>query len=253
MRSTRRSAVPAGEPRYTKRMAAYEPAQIQSQAVASPVVTAFIAKVYGWMTFGLLLTAGVAALFASTGRAEALAQSPGWLFGLIIAELAVVFGLSFGIRKISAPMAIGAFALYSGLNGAVLSLIFLTYTTASIAGTFLVAAVMFGVMAVVGAVTKRDLTKLGPLLLMALIGVIVALLVNSFFLKSAGLDLAISIVGVLVFTGLTAYDAQKIKRMAQSGPQGEMATKGAIIGALALYLDLINIFLFLLRIFGDRR
>lgn len=225
----------------------------QPQVQDSPAVSAFITKTFGWMTLGLLLTAGVAALFAGTGRSEALVRNPGLLLVIIVVELAVVFGLSFGIRKISAPLAVAAFALYAALNGVVLSLIFLAYTATSIAGTFLTASVMFAAMAVYGYVTKRDLTKLGPLLLMALIGIIVALLVNAFLIKSAGLSLVISILGVLVFVGLTAYDAQKIKQMALSGPQGDVATKGAIIGALMLYLDLINLFLFLLRIFGQRR
>ncbi|HEY8108552.1 MAG TPA: Bax inhibitor-1/YccA family protein [Patescibacteria group bacterium] len=236
-------------------MAELDPTQTQQAQplTDSPAVAAFVNKVFGWMTLGLLLTAGVAALFASTGRAEGLADNPALLIGIVIAELALVAGLSFGINKISAPMAIGAFALYSGLNGAVLSLIFLIYTGASIAGTFFVAAAMFAAMAVYGYATKRDLTKLGPLLFMALIGVLVAMVVNVFLLKSPGFDLAISIIGVLVFIGLTAYDAQKIKRMGAAGMEGEQATKGAILGALALYLDLINLFLFLLRIFGQRR
>jgi FtsH-binding integral membrane protein len=224
-----------------------------ARAAESSQVTSFVTKTFGWMMLGLLITAGVAALFAGTGKAVQLAQSPVLLFGLIIAELALVVGLTFGLKKMSAPMAIGAFALYAGLNGATLSLIFLAYTATSIAGVFLIAATMFGVMAAVGYVTKKDLTKLGPLLLMALIGIIIAMLVNAFLVKSAGLDLAISIIGVLVFVGLTAYDAQKIKQMAQQGMQGEMATKASIIGALMLYLDLINLLLFLLRIFGQRR
>lgn len=212
-----------------------------------------MAKVFGWMFVGLVLTAVISAYFAASGRAENLVNNHSLLFfGLIIAELALVFGLSFAIKKISAFTASLAFLAYAALNGVTLSVIFLAYTATSITSVFVAAAAMFGVMALFGMTTKRDLTKLGSLLIMALLGLIVAMIVN-IFLHSPGFNLAISAIGVLIFVGLTAYDAQKLKRLGTAGLAGETASKAAIIGALSLYLDLINIFLFLLQLFGQRR
>jgi FtsH-binding integral membrane protein len=212
-----------------------------------------MAKVFGWMTVGLALTAAISAYFAASGRAENLVNDqPLLFFGLIILELVLVFGLSFAIKKISALTASIVFLLYAALNGVTLSVIFLAYTATSITSVFVAAAAMFGVMALYGYTTKRDLTKLGSLLLMALFGLIIAMIVNV-FIHSPGFNLAVSAIGVLIFVGLTAYDAQKIKQLAAQGMTGETASKAAIIGALSLYLDLINLFLFLLRIFGQRR
>jgi len=216
--------------------------------------TVFLAKVFNWMAIGLALTGGMAYLTAESGLARTLVASPLFLI-LVLAELGLVFFLSARIDKIQAGTATGLFLGYSILNGLTLSMIFLAYTRASIAGTFLVTAGMFAAMAVYGLVTKRDLSGMGSFMFMGLIGIILASIVN-IFLKSSGLYWAISAIGVLVFVGLTAYDVQKIKTIGEEGimQQGETAIhRGAIIGALALYLDFINLFLMLLRFFGGSR
>ena len=216
--------------------------------------TIFLAKVFNWMAIGLGLTGIVAYLTASTGLAYALVGSP-LFFVLVIGELGLVFYLSARIDKIQAGTATGLFVGYSVLNGLTLSMIFLAYTSSSIAGTFFITAGMFGAMAIYGLVTKRDLSGFGSFLFMGLIGIIIASVVN-IFLKSSSLYWAISMIGVLIFTGLTAWDVQKIKQMGEEGimTQGDSAIrKGAIMGALALYLDFINLFLMLLRFFGASR
>jgi FtsH-binding integral membrane protein len=216
--------------------------------------TIFLAKVFNWMAIGLGITGIIAYVFAESGMVRALVASP-IFFILILAELGLVFFLSARIEKIQPVTATGLFIGYSILNGVTLSTIFLAYTQASIATTFLVTAGMFAAMAVYGMVTKRDLSGVGSFMFMGLIGILLASIVN-IFLKSSALYWAISAIGVLVFVGLTAYDVQKIKNMGEEGimQQGEGAIrKGAIIGALALYLDFINLFLMLLRFFGGSR
>jgi len=216
--------------------------------------TVFLAKVFNWMAIGLGLTGAIAYLTAQSGLAMAIIASP-IFFILILAELGMVFFLSARIDKIQPGTATGLFVGYSVLNGLTLSAIFLAYTKASIGGTFLITAGMFGAMAVYGLVTKRDLSGMGSFMFMGLIGIIIASIVN-IFLKSSALYWSISVIGVLVFVGLTAYDVQKIKHMGEQGimEQGEAAIrKGSIIGALALYLDFINLFLMLLRFFGGAR
>ncbi|PID71817.1 MAG: hypothetical protein CSB34_05365 [Desulfobulbus propionicus] len=216
--------------------------------------TVFLAKVFNWMGIGLAITGVLAYFTAQTGLAFAIASSP-LFFVLILAELGLVFYLSARIEKIQPGTATGLFLGYSALNGLTLSTVFLAYTQASIGGTFLITAGMFGAMAVYGLVTKRDLSKMGSFLFMGLVGIILASVVN-IFLQSSSLYWTISLIGVLVFVGLTAYDVQKIKTMGEQGimEQGEAAIrKGAIIGALALYLDFINLFLMLLRFFGGAR
>ena len=216
--------------------------------------TIFLAKVFNWMALGLGLTGIVAWMTASSGLAHSIVGSPVFMI-LIFAELGMVFYLSARINKIQSGTATGLFLGYAVLNGLTLSTIFLAYTTASIGGTFLITSGMFGAMAVYGTVTKRDLSGMGSFLFMGLIGIIIASVVN-IFMQSSTLYWAISFIGVLVFVGLTAYDVQKIKNMGEQGimEQGEDAIqKGAIIGALALYLDFINLFLMLLRFFGGSR
>jgi FtsH-binding integral membrane protein len=216
--------------------------------------TIFLAKVFNWMAIGLAVTGGIAFLTAESGMARTLVASP-LFFVLVLAELGMVFYLSARIEKLQPGTATGLFLGYSILNGLTLSTIFLAYTHASIAGTFLVTAGMFGAMAVYGMVTKRDLSGMGSFMFMGLIGILLASVVN-IFLKSSVLYWAISAIGVLVFVGLTAYDVQKIKNIGEEGimQQGEAAIrKGSIIGALALYLDFINLFLMLLRFFGGSR
>ncbi len=216
--------------------------------------TIFLAKVFNWMAIGLAVTGVVAYMTAESGMARTLIASP-LFFILVLAELGMVFFLSARIDKIQPATATGLFLGYSLLNGLTLSVIFLAYTRASIASTFLVTAGMFGAMAIYGLVTKRDLSGMGSFMFMGLVGILLASIVN-IFLKSSGLYWAISAIGVLVFVGLTAYDVQKIKNIGEEGimQQGESAIRrGAIIGALALYLDFINLFLMLLRFFGGSR
>ncbi len=216
-------------------------------------LSSMLSAVYGWMTFALAIS-GITAWLVGTDPKMVmnLAKTPVMII-LILAELGLVFGLSAFIQKMSASLATSLFILYSALNGLTLSFIFVAYTMGSIALTFGVTAATFGVMAVWGTVTKSDLTKLGSLCMMALIGLIIASLV-SFFWTNNMFEWIISCLGVLIFVGLTAYDAQKIKQMYfAAGGEWETNRKIAILGALALYLDFINLFLYLLRILGNRR
>ena len=215
---------------------------------------ALMRKVYVWMTLALVLT-GITAygVASSPGLMMTIYQTPAIMWGLIIAELAIVIAISAAINRLSLTTATLLFVLYSVLNGATFSLIFAVYTMSSIANVFFITAGTFGVMAAYGYFTKRDLSSWGKLLLMALIGLIIATLVNVFLVKSSGFDLILSYAGVLIFVGLTAYDTQKIKQMlAMQTDMGEGAQKVALLGALSLYLDFINLFLYLLRIFGRR-
>ena len=211
-------------------------------------------KVYVWMTFALAITGFTAYGVAnSPGILQALVTNQILFWGLIIAEFALVIGVSSAINKLSLTTATLMFVLYSIINGALLSFIFLAYTQSSIATVFFITAGTFAAMAFVGYTTKTDLSSLGKYLLMALIGIIIATLVNVFFVKSSILDLGISYLGVLIFVGLTAYDTQKIKNMLLQAPDaGEQAQKYALLGALSLYLDFINLFIYLLRILGKR-
>ncbi len=215
---------------------------------------ALMRKVYVWMTLALVLT-GITAygVASSPSLMMTIIQTPAIMWGLIIAELAIVIAISAAINRLSLTTATLLFVLYSVLNGATLSLIFAVYTMSSIANVFFITAGTFGVMAAYGYFTKRDLSSWDKLLLMALIGLIIATLVNVFLVKSSGFDLILSYAGVLIFVGLTAYDTQKIKQMlAMQTDMGEGAQKVALLGALSLYLDFINLFLYLLRIFGRR-
>ena len=215
---------------------------------------ALMRKVYVWMTLALVLT-GITAygVASSPSLMMTIYQTPAIMWGLIIAELAIVIAISAAINRLSLTTATLLFVLYSVLNGATLSLIFAVYTMSSIANVFFITAGTFGVMAAYGYFTKRDLSSWGKLLLMALIGLIIATLVNIFLVKSSGFDLILSYAGVLIFVGLTAYDTQKIKQMlAMQTDMDEGAQKVALLGALSLYLDFINLFLYLLRIFGRR-
>ncbi|HIP82925.1 MAG TPA: Bax inhibitor-1/YccA family protein [Desulfocapsa sulfexigens] len=228
--------------------------QITLSQAKQEASTIFLAKVFNWMAIGLGLTGVIAWFTASTGLAAQLVQGPLFMI-LLFAELGLVFYLSARIEKIEPKTATGLFLGYAALNGLTLSMVFLRYTGSSITATFFITAGMFGAMAVYGLVTKRDLSGFGSFLFMGLIGVIIASVVN-IFLKSSSLYWAISLIGVFVFVGLTAYDVQKIKRIGEQGimQQGEGAIqKGAIMGALALYLDFINLFLMLLRFFGGSR
>lgn len=208
-------------------------------------------KVYVWMSMALAITALTAfGVASSPALLTAIFSSKLIFFGLIIAELALVIWLSARVEKLSLPTATMLFILYSVLNGAMLSSIFVVYAPMAIAKTFLITAGTFAAMALIGYTTKTDLSKMGSILLMALIGIIIASVVNM-FLHSSGLDLVISYIGVVVFVGLTAWDSQNIRRMLMEAEDGgEMYQKVALMGSLTLYLDFINLFLYLLRIFG---
>lgn len=209
--------------------------------------------VYLWMGFGLLVTAGVAVVTVNTPALLALLASP-VLWIALISELILVFALSTALPRLSPAVASLMFFVYAALNGFTLAGIFLVYTGASISAAFVATAAMFGAMTIVGFTTQIDLTRFGSFLFMGVIGLLVAMLVN-LFLASSGLNLIISIVGVLLFTGLAAYDTQRIRAMAaqpQLQEDGSLAMKLSIIGALALYLDFVNMFLFLLRLLGSR-
>jgi hypothetical protein len=235
-------------------MADFRTATTQT-APRAEALNAFMRGVYQWMAGGLALTAITAYLVASTpALVQAILDNQILFWGLIIAEFGLVMWISAGIGRLSASMASGLFLLYSGLNGVTLSAILLAYTGSSVVGTFVICAGMFGAMSIYGMVTKKDLTSLGSFMFMGLIGIILASVVN-IFLRSPGLEFAISGIGVLVFVGLTAYDTQKLKEMGQTAPMedGTAVRRGTILGALTLYLDFINLFLMLLRFFGQGR
>jgi uncharacterized protein len=215
-------------------------------------VSAFLWKVYGWMAVGLGLTALVA--FAVAGSPDLLRVLIGnrlVFFALIIAELGLVFFMSARADRLAPGTAAGLFALYSALNGVTLSVILLAYTGESVTMTFVVTAGMFGALALFGSTTKRSLAGAGQFFMMGLVGLILASIVGMFW-HSDALQFLISVVGVIVFTGLTAWDAQRLKQMAVALPEGQVGAY-AVVGALSLYLDFINLFLMLLRFTGSRR
>lgn len=221
--------------------------QVQTQ------VSSFVRAVYNWMAIGLALTGLVAYFVASSPALFTIAMKGFILFA--IGEIALVFFLSARIGKMQARTATGLFMLYAFLNGVTMSIIFIRYTHSLIASTFFICAMMFVALSIFGWTTKKDLTGMGNFMFMGLVGILIASVVN-IFLQSSGMQLIISYIGVLVFAGLTAYDTQTIKHMALSQPAGTSAAvvrKGAIIGALKLYLDFILMFQFLLTILGGGR
>jgi hypothetical protein len=219
-------------------------------------VNTFVRSVYNWMAIGLALTGFVAYSVANMPEVRNLIfGSPVIFFGLIIAQLALVFVISARITRIQAATATLLFVIYSALNGATLSAIFLAYTKSTITTTFFVCSATFVGCSIYGWTTRRDLTSLGGFLTMGLFGIVIASLVNMFF-QSNAVSAIVSYIGVFVFLGLTAYDTQDLKNMALSQPadiDAGAVRKGAILGALKLYLDFINLFLLLLRIFGSSR
>lgn len=233
----------------------YDPAQdIETRRTSISTFSSLVSKVYLWMTMALAITGLTAYYVANSGLVFTLANSAGIFWGLLIAELAVVWILSANIMRLSFPVAGIMFALYSILNGATCSFILLAYTAESIATTFFVTAGTFGAMSLVGAFVKKDLSSIGRMLMMALIGIIIATIVN-IFVASSTLSWAITYIGVLIFCGLTAYDTQKMKEMLYQYQHtgDENVLKIALMCSLSLYLDFINLFLYLLRIFGGRR
>ena len=221
-------------------------------AVSDERVMNFLRRVYGWMFVGLGVTALAAYLvLSSPGLAGALVANHLVFLGLFAAQLGLVFYLSARVDRLSAGTATGLFLLYSALTGVTLSVILLAYTGASIATTFVVTAGMFGALSVFGATTKRSLAGMGQFVFMGLIGLVLASIVGMFWNNDA-LQFLISVVGVIVFTGLTAWDAQRLKQMATTLPADRVGSY-AVVGALSLYLNFINLFLFLLRFMGGRR
>ena len=236
-----------------------------SEAIIDQGLRAYMLKVYNYMGSGVLLTGVIALMFfkmavVTSDGGEIIGLSnfgnsiynTGLKWVIMLAPLAVVFYMSFGIAKMSAAKAQTTFWVFAALMGASLSSIFLMYTGASITRVFFITAGTFGAMSIYGYTTKKDLTKLGSFLMMGLFGIIIASLVN-IFMKSTMMYFVISILGVLIFVGLTAYDTQKIKNMYMASDSGELMGKKAVMGALTLYLDFINLFIMLLRLFGQRR
>jgi hypothetical protein len=212
---------------------------------------AYMQRVYGYMAGGLALTGIVAYAAAVTGFYQSIAGTP-LIWIVMLAPLGFVFALGFGIQRMSAGTATLLFWIYAAVMGLSLGGIFLVYTGTSIARVFFITAATFGAMSLYGYTTGTDLSRFGSFLLMGLIGIVIASLVN-IFIGSSALQFAISIVGVIVFVGLTAYDTQRIKGMYLESDAGEIADKKAVLGALALYLDFINLFMMLLQLFGQRR
>ncbi|MBU1194723.1 MAG: Bax inhibitor-1/YccA family protein [Proteobacteria bacterium] len=227
-----------------------------SQDTALVKTNSFIRSVYNWMAIALALT-GFTAYYVAHNETlfNLFFYTPGLMIMLIIAELGFVFFLAARIQKIKAGTATMLFTVYSILNGITMSYIFIRFTDSSIASTFAVCALTFGACSIYGMVTKKDLTSLGGFMMMGLIGIIIATVVN-IFVQSSAMQMIISYIGVMVFMGLTAYDTQKLKTMSATMPDnatGSMIRKGAIMGALALYLDFINLFIMLLHILGGSR
>jgi|TARA_B100001093_G_scaffold338422_1_gene323197 uncharacterized protein len=236
-----------------------------SEAIIDQGLRAYMLKVYNYMASGVLLTGVIALLFfklavvtGTSGEITGLTSfgstiyDSGLKWVIMLAPLGVVFYMSFNIAKMTSAKAQSTFWIFAALMGASLSSIFLMYTGASITRVFFITAGTFGAMSIYGYTTKRDLTKLGSFLMMGLFGIIIASIVN-IFMKSSMMYFVISILGVLIFVGLTAYDTQKIKNMYLVSDSGELMGKKAVMGALTLYLDFINLFIMLLRLFGQRR
>lgn len=233
----------------------YNNQQAEQAAISAPInISAYMTRVFGWMTLALTITALTALSVASSDALVNLFLANKFVFyGLIIGQLLLVMGISGLINRISSTLATLLFIIYSAANGLTLSVLFLAYAQSSIALAFFITAGTFAFMVAYGYFTNRDLTSMGSLLFMGLIGIIIASVVN-LFMSSETLYWIISYAGVFIFVGLTAYDAQKIKNQALlMNDDSETAQKGAILGALTLYLDFINLFIFILRIFGGRK
>ena len=235
---------------HDRNVAAFPGARAERSTAIDAGLRAHMLTVYNYMAGGVALT-GVVAYFTNLYFGPALHGSP-LMYVLIFAPLILVFFLSWRIDRLSATTARALFFVYAALVGASLSVIFAVYTTSSITQVFFISAAAFGGLSLWGYTTQRDLTAMGSFLMMGLIGIIIASLVN-IFLKSGGLDWIISVIGVIVFAGLTAWDTQKIKEMYSAYDDGTVAGRKAVMGALTLYLDFINLFLMLLRLFGGRR
>jgi FtsH-binding integral membrane protein len=259
----------AGQPRgismsdFDRNLATSRTGYRTDQVTIDAGLRAHMIRVYNYMTAGVALTGLVAWLAFSaavtqtdgglqlTSFGQLIFQSP-LMWVLVLAPLGLVFLISFGINRLSAGTALALFFLYAGLLGLSLASIFLIYTGTSITRVFFISAATFGALSLWGYTTQRDLSGMGSFMFMGLIGIIIASLVN-IFLHSSGLDWAISVIGVVVFAGLTGWDTQRIKEMYSAQDDGTIAGRKAVMGALSLYLDFINLFLMMLRLFGDRR
>ena len=242
-----------------QRGAAAAPAWQNDDALVAPgehagrqeLARVFMNHVFGWMAAGLAVSGALAWYVMSSEAAWEMAS--GLFLPLIIGELVLVLGLSATLHKLSARTAAALFLLYAAMNGLTLGVVVAMYTATSVARVFFITSGTYGAMAFIGLTTKKDLTGMGSFLMMGVIALVIAMVVNM-FLASTALDWAVSVIGVLLFAGLTAYDVQKFKRMGYLGfTTSRQASQMAISGALNLYLDFINMFLFLLRLFGDRR
>jgi uncharacterized protein len=232
------------QPRWTDRSAA-------TQLDIDVGLRDYMLRIYNYMASALALTGIVAYVFAYSGMYMSIARTPAiWL--VMLAPFALVMVLSFGIQRLSAPAAQALFWLYAALMGISLASVFLVFTGTSIARVFFITAGTFAAMSLYGYTTRRDLSQFGAFLFMGLIGIVIASLVN-IFVGSSALQFAISVIGVLVFTGLTAYDTQSIKEMYYEGDGHEIASKKAVMGALRLYLDFVNLFMMLIQLLGVRR
>jgi uncharacterized protein len=221
------------------------------ETLIDPGLRLHMQRVYGYMAGGLALTGIVAYAAAASGFYQAIAGTP-LLWIVMLAPLGFVLALSFGIRRMNAGTAMALFWIYAAVMGLSLGSIFLVFTGASIARVFFITAATYGAMSLYGYTTRSDLSGVGSFLLMGLIGIVIASIVN-IFIESSAIQFAISIIGVVVFVGLTAYDTQRIKQMYLESDTAEIAGKKAVLGALALYLDFINLFMMLLQLFGQRR
>jgi uncharacterized protein len=230
-----------------------EYAASRPQVFEAPTLQGFLQRVFVWMFAGLLVTAGVAAAVGSSdGLLTSPTETPGVFLGILVVSVGIVIAISFLAGRLPVNVLVGLFFVYAALNGFVFALIFELYTKQSIFTTFLVTAGMFGALAWWGYATKRDLSAMGSILFMALIGLILATIVNVFVANSA-LYWVTTYAGVAIFCGLTAYDMQKLRQYGEQGASPDAESRAVIQGALALYLDFINLFLYLLRIFGSRR
>jgi FtsH-binding integral membrane protein len=253
---------------FDRNLATARPGYRTDQVAIDAGLRAHMIRVYNYMTSGVALTGVLAWLAYQAAGGDAIQISGGQISGLsgfgqalftgplpiilLLGTLGMVFLISFRINRLSAGTALMLFFVYAGLLGLSLASIFLVYSGVSITRVFFISAATFGAMSLYGYTTQRDLTGVGSFMFMGLIGIVIAMLVN-IFLKSSGLDWAISVIGVLIFVGLTAYDTQRIKEMYSVQDDGTVAGRKAVMGALSLYLDFINLFLMLLRLFGDRR
>ena len=253
---------------FDRNFATARPGYGTDQVAIDAGLRAYMVRVYNYMASGVALTGVVAWLTYQAAGGDAIQVFHGQVSGLTgfgqaifsgpvtiilaLATLGLVFLMSFRVNRMSVSTAVSLFFVYAALLGLFLSSIFLQYTGASITRVFFISAATFGAMSLWGYTTQRDLTGIGSFMLMGLVGLVVAMLVN-IFLKSSGLDWAISVIGVLIFVGLTAYDTQRIKEMYSVQDDGTIAGRKAVMGALSLYLDFINLFLMLLRLLGDRR